>query len=540
VQQGFHGTVDAGGGSFGTATGSFTGAYGSTSRAISFSASGARTSRYLDPPVVDNFTNDGALGGVTVSFQDRPSDTDRLRFTWHRRGTRFLVPNEPLQEAAGQRQERTGREDLGQMSWARVVNSRWLFNARGVAERMSATLDSNAQSTPIVVEQQRSLTRGYANASVAADLGRHHVKFGGDLLFATVGEDLTYAITDPSMFDPGTPMMFQFSERARDREQSLFAQDTVTLGPLTASAGLRWDHYSVVVNDRAFSPRLGVAWSAAGGDLVLRAAYDRAFQTPAIENLLLASSPAVDALGSVRIPIQPSRGNFFEAGATAALADRARLDVTAYRRLFANFADDDVFLNTGVSFPVAFHSAKIHGVDAKLSILPWHRTSGSLSYSLLKGTSQFPVVGGLFLGEEALEELEEVGEVSITQDQRHTIRGQVRFALNERAWITSAVRFGSGLPVELDDSADEDLLDDQYGDDILARVDLDRGRVRPNFSVDVGVGANLWRRDRRRLVFRMEAANFTNRLNVINFAGVFSGTALGAPRSLTARVQLEF
>jgi hypothetical protein len=172
--------------------------------------------------------------------------------------------------------------------------------------------------------------------------------------------------------------------------------------------------------------------------------------------------------------------------------------------------------------------------------LPWRRASGSVSYSLLKGTSQFPVVGGLFLGEEALEELEEVGAVSITQDQRHTIRGQVRFALNERAWITSAVRFGSGLPVELDDSADEDLLEDQYGDDILDRVDLDRGRVRPNFGVDVGVGANLWRRDRRRLVFRMEAANFTNRLNVINFAGVFSGTALGAPRSLTARVQLEF
>jgi len=39
---------------------------------------------------------------------------------------------------------------------------------------------------------------------------------------------------------------------------------------------------------------------------------------------------------------------------------------------------------------------------------------------------------------------------------------------------------------------------------------------------------------------RVEVANVTNRLNVINFAGIFSGTALGAPRSATARLQFVF
>ena len=32
----------------------------------------------------------------------------------------------------------------------------------------------------------------------------------------------------------------------------------------------------------------------------------------------------------------------------------------------------------------------------------------------------------------------------------------------------------------------------------------------------------------------------TDRLTVINFAGLFSGTALGAPRSVTVRLQAEF
>jgi outer membrane receptor for Fe3+-dicitrate len=422
-----------------------------------------------------------------------------------------------------------------------VLGQRLVFNTRAVAHRLSAALDSNARSTPIVAGQNRSFTRGYANASLAADLGHHQIKFGGDIVYASVREELSYLITEASRFDPDTPATFRFDDAGRDREQSLFAQDTVRLGPFTASAGLRFDRYAFMVSDHAFSPRLGVAWSAPGGHLVLRGAYDRVFQTPAIENLLLASSPAIDALGSaLRIPIEPSRGNFLEGGLTAGLGDQARLDVTAYRRTFTQFADDDVFLNTGVSFPIAFDAARIGGVDAKLTVVPWRRLNGFASYSLLKGTARLPVVGGLFLGREAIEELEDTGEVTITQDQRHTVRAQMRIALHDRLWVATTVRYGSGLPVEIEDDLDDELLAGQYGDEILERVDLERGRVRANVAVDAGAGARLWQTGRRRLSLRIELANVTNRLNVINFAGLFSGTAVAAPRSATARLQIEF
>jgi hypothetical protein len=35
-------------------------------------------------------------------------------------------------------------------------------------------------------------------------------------------------------------------------------------------------------------------------------------------------------------------------------------------------------------------------------------------------------------------------------------------------------------------------------------------------------------------------ANLTNRLNVVNFAGLFSGTALAPPRSASVRLRLDF
>jgi outer membrane receptor protein involved in Fe transport len=450
------------------------------------------------------------------------------------------VPNELVQQSAGQRQERTGREDLGQASWTRLIGSRFVANARGVAERIHATLASNAASTPIVVSQDRGITRAYANASVAADYGRHQVKFGGDVVVAPVREQLAFVISDPAVFSPGTAQIFAFADRRRDREQSAFVQDTISAGPLTMSVGMRWDRYALVVRDHALSPRLGVAW-APGANLVVRASYDRAFQTPAVENLLLASSPAVDVIGNARrLPVQPSRGHFVEGGISAGIAARARIDATAYRRSFAQFADDDVFLNTGVSFPIAFAGATIRGVDTKLTLLPWHRASGFISYSLLKGTARLPIVGGLFLGEEALAALEDDGEVPITQDQRHTLRGQVRLDVSERIWATTSVRYGSGLPVELGDGLDEQTLAEQYEAAVLDRVDFASGRVKANFSVDAGAGLRLWRGDRRRAMLRVEAANVTNRLNVINFAGVFSGTALGAPRSATVRLQFVF
>ena len=111
----------------------------------------------------------------------------------------------------------------------------------------------------------------------------HEWKAGADMNMGTVREDFAYTITNRDDFDSDVPLDFTFSDRRHDREQALFVQDQIRSGPWTVNAGLRWDHYRLVVDDQAFSPRLAVAWSWPAKDLVLRASYDRAFQTPAIE-----------------------------------------------------------------------------------------------------------------------------------------------------------------------------------------------------------------------------------------------------------------
>ena len=57
--------------------------------------------------------------------------------------------------------------------------------------------------------------------------------------------------------DESTP--FSFQARRPDLEQAIFIQDRIRLNNWTISAGLRWDHYQLVVNDQGIQPRFSVA-----------------------------------------------------------------------------------------------------------------------------------------------------------------------------------------------------------------------------------------------------------------------------------------
>ena len=214
------------------------------------------------------------------------------------------------------------------------------------------------------------------------------------------------------------------------------------------------------------------------------------------------------------------------------------LNAAFYRRALKNFADDDVFLNTGISFPISFRNAEIHGVDVKLEAPSWGRFSGFLSYSNMRGVAWLPVSGGLFLGQDAAGALSAAGSFPISQDQRNTAHARLRVQLASRLWLAWSASYGSGLPTET--SADPAALAGQYGPQVVSRVNFSAGRVRPNFSLNAAAGADLWRREKQALRLEVTGENLTGRLNLINFAGLFSGTALAAPRAASARLRFEF
>ena len=539
-RHGLHGSAVASVASFRTANGSANAQYGWSRALLGISGSAAHTNRYLDPPVEENFTNTGIGASAAIQFEREFSDTDRLGVVIRHGQSRFLVPNERVQEEAGQRQERSSRDTTGQFSYQRVLASTVVGELRAMVRSVGADLSSNLASTPIAAFQDRGFRETYLKGTVAGHAAAHEWKAGLDADFGSVREAFAYNITDPAEFDPGVPLQFAFSDRAHDREQSAFFQDQLRFGAWTINGGLRWDHYRVRVDEHAVSPRLGVAWSWPRADLVLRASYDRAFQTPAIENLLLASSPTLEGLNDkvVRLPVPPSFGHFFEAGISKRVLSVARVDVTQFARRMNNFADDDVLLNTGVSFPIAFDRAEIHGTEIKLDVPRWNSWSGFVSYSHMRGTGFLPISGGLLLGDDAVSARASTASFPISQDQRQTVRSRVAYQLSDRAWMAVAASYGSGLPVEFGGDPAQAL--EQYGPRIVGHVDFDEGRVRPSASIDAAFSAIVFKTERKSLRVQANVVNLANRLNVINFAGLFSGTAVAAPRSFGVRLQVDF
>ena len=108
-----------------------------------------------------------------------------------------------------------------------------------------------------------------------------------------INEMLNYNITDPIQFDPGSPLAFAYKANRPDLEQSGFLQDSIRLHNWTINAGLRWDHYQLLVNQQALQPRLAISHYFQKVNTALHFSYDRVFQTPSFENILLSSSPSV-------------------------------------------------------------------------------------------------------------------------------------------------------------------------------------------------------------------------------------------------------
>ncbi len=539
ARPGAHGSVAIERGSFGNLGGQFFAQYAAGRNVVAVNGEVARTDRFLDPPVEENFTNVALHRSAGGRFERDLTGQQRLRLSVQSSRATFQLPNDAEQQAAGQRQDRRNSETMGQVSYQAILTPQIVASVRGMARDLTARLWSNPLATPIVADQDRGFREGYVGGSVSYHRGQHELKAGADAVFTSIDERFGYLLTNPDRFDDDIPARFRFADHRQGREQSLFVQDLIRAGRWTLSAGLRWDHYRLVVEENAVSPRLGISYGIPESNLVLRASYDRAFQTPAAENLLLASSRAAQQLTAetTGLPIRPSRGDFYQAGFAKSLFGKVRLDGSYFRRNIRDFADDDVFLNTGVSFPISFRRAEIQGFEARLEVPRWGPFSGHASYANLAGRGHLPITGGLFLEEDAARLLASTDSFRISQEQRNTVSARFRYQIRSRAWVAFGLWYGSGLPIEREDDG-EGLAG--FDPRILARVDLGRGRVRPSHSLDLSAGVDLWKKGPQTLRLQGDVLNLSNRLNVINFSGLFSGTALAPPRAFSIRLRAEF
>ncbi|HXY04678.1 MAG TPA: TonB-dependent receptor, partial [Terriglobales bacterium] len=402
-QPGFHGRVVLSGGSFDTAGTFAQGQYTWGKNTFDASASGSMTDHYLNPVVIQNFTNSGTVGDFSARYQRDLTPHGRLSLTVRHELSRYELPNEQVQEAAGQLQTADNFETMGIVSYQHTFSPNLLADFRGMVRDNANDFYSNPESTPIHLLQHNRFREGYFKGSMTFSRTLHEIKAGVESDNVFLHENFSYNITDPTQFAQSTPLIFSFLAHHPDLEQAAYVQDLIRLGNWTINAGLRWDHYQLLLNRQAVEPRFAISRYFSPANVVLHFSYDRVFQTPSFENILLSSSTAATSLNpvSLQLPVEPSEGNYYEVGLTKVFFNKIKLDTNYFRRLVNNYADDDQINNTTISFPIAFRNAIVYGAEAKLELIEWNRFSGFLSYSYEVGNAWNPVTGGLFLGANA-------------------------------------------------------------------------------------------------------------------------------------------
>jgi outer membrane cobalamin receptor len=551
----FNGSLLSQVGQFDTLSQTFQASGESGKLAWSAMALGMKTQRYLDSVSLDNLHNGGnsQRAFLRLDYIANARDTFRLLAMGGRAS--FESANLRSQHAAGMRQRQYLEDTSFSGTWLRVLSATRTLETNVSCRPTAAALNPSAGDTPVTAEQYRTLRTLNANARYSHLHANHNFRLGLDHQSFPVTERFRFAVTDPN-FDPNLApftlplggQYFQFQERRTGTLQAAFLQDQIRLGRLTLNLGLRYDSYRFLARGAQWQPRLGLAYHIKETNTVLRASFNRLYQTPPNENLLLSSSAAAAALappivrqtfGASPIQLRPERQNFYELGFQQAVNSWITLHGAYYHKDATDQQDNNNFFNTGIIFPITLSRIRVNGAEGRIEMRQRHGFSANVSFTHARAVSTPPFTGGLFIGDEAVDALS-AGPFLIDHDQTLSIHSVVSYQ-NRRGWFTNvSTRYDSGLVANPSDPS-EVAADPDFAD-LLPYVELNQtpARVTPRTITDVVLGYRRQSSDTTRWEAAIQATNITNQTALYNFQSVFVGTRVVQPRTLALRFRLWF
>jgi hypothetical protein len=535
-------------------------------------ADAARTNRFLDPPGFDDndeeaagrnqgddeeeersVHNNGGAVRLFTRFDWPASNKDVFHLTVSANGTNFQVPNSAESQEAGQDQRQELRDDFQSFAWNHRLNSLTEF---GVAlSRRSSTarlLDPLKTGFPFYAEQNRRQRSEGFKASLTRTGSKGNLYIGGETYRYPIREQFQGASTEIEGDDPNEPIgqytpetPFVFDQRKTSMRTAVYAQGRLQLlRRLSADVGVRFDDYRIVVKENALTPRVGVAYSFSRTSTVLRAAYNRLFHTPPMENLLLSSTPSVAVLSPTADevttrPVLPERQNHYEFGVQQQVGQHFRVDVAHYVKKIRNFSDEEQFLSSGIVFPVSLARADIQGTELRLDLLDVYGFRAYGSYANANATITTPITGGLFLNDEGEGEEGFFNVSGVTlpadQDERNEVHFGTTYVHKSGAWAGLEGRYDSGVPTHFD-PAEYPTFDPL----LQAQLDPIRQRIKPRMIFSVAAGIKLFRERENTVSLQFGINNLFDRFYLYNFRSVFSGTHLGRPQDLFVRMVVDW
>lgn len=586
-----NGSFNAQYGSFGTVAEETTFGFGNSKIGNFISANALRSGRFLDTP---EFRPIHAAGNNYTIFDHldwRPNAKDNFHMNLFHARNWFQTPNTYDQFGQDQRQKAVsyniapGYQRTFSASTLLTVNPFYRLdqiNYYASADRMA--------DTPVSPQESRRLANWGVRADISHIKGAHNIKIGTQLMQTRLSEQFTLGVTDPDFIDPeATPgllpydltnggRLFNFAARANINQYAVYAQDTITLGRLTLTPGLRFDRYDGLTKENGVQPRIGASYQIKRTGTVLRGSYARTFETPYNENLLLSSSTGSGGLaenifgGYGANPIKAGRRNQFNTGIQQALGNKILLDADYFWKFTDNAFDFGTLLNTPVVFPISWRKSKIDGVSFRISTTNIHGFQAFTTMGHTRSRYFGPSNGGLIFNSPL-----DTGVFRIDHDQAFQQTTHVRYQKGKTGpWIAFTWRYDSGLVAgavpDLDSAlaltgAQQAAIGFYCGSQFAtvtmpiaacasanfgatrlkipaagtADDDHNPPRIAPRHLFNIGLGSdNVLHTERIRMIARFTVENLTNTVALYNFLSTFSGTHFVAPRTYRAEIGFNF
>ncbi len=287
---------------------------------------------------------------------------------------------------------------------------------------------------PIVTVDQRRSQYGGAQATLSADVAKHHLQVG--FYGFHQHDDQLFALT----FNDGSNPNLSAREQPSGNLAAVFIQDTVSVASwLTLTGGVRQTHFSGGIAEDATSPRVGAAVQIPSVNWVVRGFYGRFYQAPP---LITASGPLLEFVTAQNlgfIPLRGERDEEYQVGLTVPLRGWT-LDADRFQTRATNFFDHNPVGNSNVFFPVTIDGALIRGTEVTVrSPRTWPLGQFHLAYAYQTAQGRGSVSGGLT-------DFSSGGDYFLLDhDQRQTFSAGFDARLPQGVFAATNVCYGSGF-----------------------------------------------------------------------------------------------
>ncbi len=573
-------------GSFGTVGEDFSYGFGTPKSGEFIAANIVRSGRYLDTPEFAPIHDRGNNETVFDRIDYQPTDADSIHVNTFFSRAWFQTPNTYDQQSAGQDQRQQIRTFNIAPGWVHTFGATTALTLNPYFrhdESQYFPSRNPLSDLPATLSQLRTL----GNLGVKADLSYvrsgNNIKGGVQVQHTFLNENFGLGITDPNFDFSTSPglipynltkhgTLFHFRGHTDVKEEAVYLQDNVTLGPFNIQAGVRYDNYNGLVAAHQLEPRLGISYQYKPSGTVIRLAYGRFFETPYNENLILSSSTGAGGLATNTFgafgqqPLQPGRRDQYNAGVEQAIGKHFSIDASYIWKYTHNGFDFDTLYNTPLAFPINWRKSKIDGLSMRLNLAEYKGFSAYTTIGHTRARFFGPEIGGLIFAAPI-----DNNVFRIDHDQAFQQTTNLRYQRKKNSpWIDFTWRYDSGqVAASVPDLATAYTLtgDEQAAIQFhcggtyatinnpitscnggmaaanLLRIpapgkendDTNPPRVASRNLFDVGLGIDdLFHTEHPRFTFRITAVNLTNKVTLYNFLSTFSGTHFVEPRSYTA------